>query len=132
MTPGGLTHHIWNMTNFFCEFINSMPIFFLLWSFIWLYFVLLCDVPLLWIIIHFGINHLLSILILLQVMMNAMKIPSKRSTLEKKLDKLILTLFSVLFCMCLLGAIGRSGYLPLYSPFHYALHHITFSCTYKL
>ncbi|CAK9180185.1 unnamed protein product [Ilex paraguariensis] len=41
-----------------------------------------------------------------KVMMNAMKIPSKRSTLEKKLDKLILTLVSVLFCMCLLGAIG--------------------------
>lgn len=39
--------------------------------------------------------------------MNSMKIPSKRSTLEKKLDKLILTLFSVLFSMCLLGAIGR-------------------------
>ncbi|XP_015168806.1 phospholipid-transporting ATPase 3-like isoform X2 [Solanum tuberosum] len=40
-----------------------------------------------------------------KVMMNSMKIPSKRSSLEKKLDKLILTLFSVLFCMCLLGAI---------------------------
>ncbi|CAI9761994.1 unnamed protein product [Fraxinus pennsylvanica] len=42
-----------------------------------------------------------------KVMMNSMKIPSERSTLEKKLDKLILTLFSVLFCICLLGAIGR-------------------------
>ncbi|XP_019069588.1 phospholipid-transporting ATPase 3-like isoform X2 [Solanum lycopersicum] len=40
-----------------------------------------------------------------KVMMNSMKIPSKRSSLEKKLDKLILTLFSVLFSMCLLGAI---------------------------
>ncbi|KAL6525837.1 hypothetical protein OROMI_030232 [Orobanche minor] len=40
-------------------------------------------------------------------MMNSMKIPSKRSsTLEKKLDKLILALFTVLFCMCLLGSIG--------------------------
>lgn len=39
--------------------------------------------------------------------MNAMKIPSKRGTLEKKLDKLILTLFCVLFSMCVLGAIGR-------------------------
>ncbi|XP_031122420.1 phospholipid-transporting ATPase 3-like isoform X1 [Ipomoea triloba] len=46
-----------------------------------------------------------------KVMMNAMKIPSKRSTLEKKLDKLILTLFSVLFCMCLLGAIGSGVFI---------------------
>ena len=47
---------------------------------------------------------------LFQVMMNSMKIPSKRSTLEKKLDKLILALFTVLFCMCLLGSIGRFAY----------------------
>ncbi|KZV53133.1 phospholipid-transporting ATPase 3-like [Dorcoceras hygrometricum] len=46
-----------------------------------------------------------------KVMMNSMKIPSKRSTLEKKLDKLILTLFSVLFCMCLLGAIGSGVFI---------------------
>ncbi|XP_059316658.1 phospholipid-transporting ATPase 3-like isoform X3 [Lycium ferocissimum] len=46
-----------------------------------------------------------------KVMMNAMKIPSKRSSLEKKLDKLILTLFSVLFCMCLLGAIGSGIFI---------------------
>ncbi|CAH9146659.1 unnamed protein product [Cuscuta epithymum] len=46
-----------------------------------------------------------------KVMMNAMKIPSKRSTLEKKLDKLILTLFSVLFCMCFLGAIGSGVFI---------------------
>ncbi|KAK6116483.1 hypothetical protein DH2020_049776 [Rehmannia glutinosa] len=46
-----------------------------------------------------------------KVMMNSMKIPSKRSTLEKKLDKLILTLFSVLFCMCLLGAIGSGIFI---------------------
>lgn len=42
-----------------------------------------------------------------QVMMNAMNVPSKRSTLERKLDKLILTLFGTLFVMCLIGAIGR-------------------------
>lgn len=42
-----------------------------------------------------------------QVMMNSMIVPSKRSTLEKKLDKLILTIFVVLFFMCLIGAIGR-------------------------
>ncbi|KAL0296942.1 UNVERIFIED_CONTAM: Phospholipid-transporting ATPase 3 [Sesamum radiatum] len=46
-----------------------------------------------------------------KVMMNSMKIPSKRSTLEKKLDKLILTLFTVLFCMCLLGAIGSGIFI---------------------
>lgn len=46
-----------------------------------------------------------------KVMMNSMKIPSKRSTLEKKLDKLILTLFTVLFCMCLLGSIGSGIFI---------------------
>ncbi|XP_055810180.1 phospholipid-transporting ATPase 3-like isoform X2 [Solanum dulcamara] len=46
-----------------------------------------------------------------KVMMNSMKIPSKRSSLEKKLDKLILTLFSVLFSMCLLGAIGSGIFI---------------------
>ncbi|CAN4124334.1 unnamed protein product [Withania somnifera] len=46
-----------------------------------------------------------------KVMMNAMKIPSKRSSLEKKLDKLILTLFCILFCMCLLGAIGSGIFI---------------------
>ncbi|KAG6396532.1 hypothetical protein SASPL_142683 [Salvia splendens] len=46
-----------------------------------------------------------------KVMMNSMKIPSKRSTLEKKLDKLILALFTVLFCMCLLGSIGSGVFI---------------------
>lgn len=40
-----------------------------------------------------------------KVMMNAMNVPSKRSTLERRLDKLILMLFSVLFTICLIGAI---------------------------
>ncbi|VVA90796.1 unnamed protein product [Arabis nemorensis] len=43
-----------------------------------------------------------------KVMMNAMNAPSKRSTLEKKLDKLIITIFCVLVTMCLIGAIGCS------------------------
>ncbi|KAL0888990.1 hypothetical protein Bca101_012973 [Brassica carinata] len=43
-----------------------------------------------------------------KVMMNAMNAPSKRSTLEKKLDKLIITIFCVLITMCLIGAIGCS------------------------
>ncbi|CAM8946147.1 unnamed protein product [Rhodiola kirilowii] len=46
-----------------------------------------------------------------KVMMNSMKVPSKRSTLERKLDKLILTIFSVLFSMCLLGAIGSGVFI---------------------
>ncbi|GFY88383.1 aminophospholipid ATPase 3 [Actinidia rufa] len=46
-----------------------------------------------------------------KVMMNSMNVPSKRSTLERKLDRLILTLFGVLFCMCLIGAIGSGVFL---------------------
>ncbi|MFS8029338.1 putative P-type phospholipid transporter [Helianthus anomalus] len=41
-------------------------------------------------------------------MMNAMNVPSKRSTLEKKLDKVIATLFGVLLTLCLIGAIGSA------------------------
>ncbi|CAH2038382.1 unnamed protein product [Thlaspi arvense] len=41
-----------------------------------------------------------------KVMMNAMNAPSKRSTLEKKLDKLIITIFCALVIMCLIGSIG--------------------------
>ncbi|KAL4578301.1 hypothetical protein LXL04_014422 [Taraxacum kok-saghyz] len=39
-----------------------------------------------------------------KVMMNAINVPSKRSTLERKLDKVIATLFGVLLCLCLIGA----------------------------
>ncbi|XP_077210178.1 aminophospholipid ATPase 3 isoform X2 [Tasmannia lanceolata] len=46
-----------------------------------------------------------------KVMMNSMNVPSKRSTLERKLDKLILTLFGVLFLMCLIGAIGSGVFI---------------------
>ncbi|XP_010548246.1 PREDICTED: phospholipid-transporting ATPase 3 isoform X2 [Tarenaya hassleriana] len=41
-----------------------------------------------------------------KVMMNTMNPPSKRSTLEKKLDKLIITIFCALVTMCLIGALG--------------------------
>nr|KJB15233.1 hypothetical protein B456_002G166300 [Gossypium raimondii] len=44
-------------------------------------------------------------------MMNSMNVPSKRSTLERKLDKLILTLFGTLFTMCLIGAIGSGVFI---------------------
>ncbi|XP_071740152.1 phospholipid-transporting ATPase 3-like [Rutidosis leptorrhynchoides] len=46
-----------------------------------------------------------------KVMMNAMNVPSKRSTLEKKLDKVIATLFGVLLAMCLIGAIGSATFV---------------------
>ncbi|KAJ7943556.1 Phospholipid-transporting ATPase [Quillaja saponaria] len=46
-----------------------------------------------------------------KVMMNAMNVPSKRSTLERKLDKLILILFATLFTMCLIGAIGSGVFV---------------------
>ncbi|KAI4383555.1 hypothetical protein MLD38_009381 [Melastoma candidum] len=46
-----------------------------------------------------------------KVMMNAMNVPSKRSTLERKLDKLILTLLGTLFMMCLVGAIGSAVFI---------------------
>ncbi|KAL7181751.1 hypothetical protein ACSBR1_040618 [Camellia fascicularis] len=46
-----------------------------------------------------------------KVMMNSMNVPSKRSTLERKLDKLIIILFGVLFSMCLIGAIGSGVFI---------------------
>ncbi|KAJ6323717.1 hypothetical protein OIU76_011083 [Salix suchowensis] len=46
-----------------------------------------------------------------KVMMNSMNVPSKRSTLERKLDKLILALFATLFIMCLIGAIGSGIFI---------------------
>ncbi|KAK9750881.1 hypothetical protein RND81_02G228100 [Saponaria officinalis] len=46
-----------------------------------------------------------------KVMMNSMNVPSKRSTLERKLDKLILALFATLFMMCLIGSIGSGVFI---------------------
>ncbi|KAJ1687104.1 hypothetical protein LUZ63_018494 [Rhynchospora breviuscula] len=46
-----------------------------------------------------------------KVMMNSMNVPSKRSTFERKLDKLILALFSTLFTMCVIGAIGSGIFI---------------------
>jgi phospholipid-transporting ATPase len=46
-----------------------------------------------------------------KVMMNSMNVPSKRSTLERKLDKIILSLFGVLISMCLIGAIGSAVFV---------------------
>ncbi|KAK9063424.1 hypothetical protein SSX86_017294 [Deinandra increscens subsp. villosa] len=52
-----------------------------------------------------------------KVMMNAMNVPSKRSTLERKLDKVIATLFGVLLSMCLIGAIGSAVFVN--KKYHY-------------
>lgn len=52
-----------------------------------------------------------------KVMMNSMNVPSKRSTLERKLDKLILALFCTLFTMCLIGAIGSGVFIN--KKYHY-------------
>lgn len=52
-----------------------------------------------------------------KVMMNSMNVPSKRSTLERKLDKLILTLFGTLFVMCFIGSIGSGVFIN--SKYHY-------------
>eukprot|EP00850_Spirogloea_muscicola_P018286 SM000166S02467 [mRNA] locus=s166:161533:170771:+ [translate_table: standard] len=46
-----------------------------------------------------------------KVMMNAMDVPSKRSTLERRLDKLILILFLILFVICFIGGIGSAIFL---------------------
>lgn len=64
----------------------------------------------------------MCIIIKIQVMMNAMNVPSKRSTLEKKLDKVIATLFGVLLSMCLIGAVGRwldIMFIITKLPFHF-------------
>lgn len=42
-----------------------------------------------------------------KMMMNSMNVPFKRSTLEKKLNQLMLALFITLMVMTLIGAIGR-------------------------
>ena len=41
-----------------------------------------------------------------QVMMNAIKVPSKRSSLERRLDGLIGIIFCILAALCIVGAIG--------------------------
>lgn len=41
-----------------------------------------------------------------QVMKNALNVPSKRSRLEKKIDKVIYYLFGMLFIIALIGGVG--------------------------
>lgn len=57
--------------------------------------------------------------------MNSMIVPSKRSTLEKKLDKLILIIFVGLFFMCLIGAIGRYTFFLNFSSIKISYHRAT-------
>ncbi|KAI9168771.1 hypothetical protein LWI28_001718 [Acer negundo] len=59
-----------------------------------------------------------------KVMMNSMNIPSKRSTLERKLDKLILALFGTLSVMCLIGAIGSAVIIDR-KHFYLGLHEMS-------
>jgi phospholipid-transporting ATPase len=63
-----------------------------------------------------------------KVMMNSMNVPSKRSTLEKKLDKLILALFATLFSMCVIGAIGRSVFIQSASLFNILTFDVKTTC----
>ncbi|KAJ9563811.1 hypothetical protein OSB04_008971 [Centaurea solstitialis] len=48
-----------------------------------------------------------------KVMMNSMNVPSKRSMLERKLDKVIATLFGVLLTLCIIGAIGSAIFVDV-------------------
>lgn len=41
-----------------------------------------------------------------KVMMNATAVPSKRSSLERRLDLLIIIMFSILAVICTVGAVG--------------------------
>lgn len=44
----------------------------------------------------------------LQIMMNSTGVHSKRSTLEKRLDRLIFCIFAMLAAICLVDAIGSA------------------------
>jgi hypothetical protein len=46
-----------------------------------------------------------------QVMMNATAAPSKRSTLERQLDKLIMFMFGLLAAMCVIDAVGDAVWI---------------------
>ncbi|KAF7132165.1 hypothetical protein RHSIM_Rhsim09G0116600 [Rhododendron simsii] len=63
-------------------------------------------------------GHETKVFFNINVMMNSSNAPSKRSTLERKLDRFIIILFGVIFCMCLIGAIGSKLFL---SPKYYFL-----------
>lgn len=61
--------------------------------------------------------------------MNSMNVPSKRSTFEKKLDKLILALFSTLFTMCVIGAIGR---LSFFRSIFWSVHNLSINWCFEV
>ena len=54
-----------------------------------------------------------------KVMMNATGVPSKRSSLERRLDMLIVVIFGILAVICSIGAVGSVLSLDK------VLHHIT-------
>lgn len=51
--------------------------------------------------------------------MNATKVPSKRSRIERGVDYIILFMFSLLFCMCLIGSIYFAVWTVEQSPDHW-------------
>ena len=51
-----------------------------------------------------------------KIMMNASRSPSKRSTVEKKLDKVILFMFFLLFTLCTVGAVFTSQWTKMLGP----------------
>lgn len=51
-----------------------------------------------------------------KIMMNSSRSPSKRSTIEKKLDKVILFMFALLFTLCTVGAVATSQWTKLLGP----------------
>lgn len=48
-----------------------------------------------------------------KVMMNTMDVPSKRSTMERRLDSVILFLFLILFTLCFIGSVGSAVFLDV-------------------
>lgn len=53
-----------------------------------------------------------------KVMMNSTAAPSKRSTLEQQLDKLIVVMFGMLASMCLVNALGAALWIHKVSTLH--------------
>ena len=53
--------------------------------------------------------------------------PSKRSTLERRLDYLILIMFTLLACLCLVDAVGAALWVNKVSCFQYYTMQIAIS-----
>jgi hydroxylamine reductase (hybrid-cluster protein) len=53
----------------------------------------------------------------MQIMMNAMGVHGKRSSLERSLDKLIFCIFGLLAVVCIIDAVGSSRWVNKVSSF---------------